>query len=285
MIGRLVRGLVFSNSWIGLACLAQIAYSFLLIGLEPDVDVMLFAGFSTIAVYNWQRLVRVSGQVPEVHSERHHWIEQNRSWLWTLTGTALIGSVYFLVQLSRGFQLAVAFLGVITFFYTLPWFSGTSRKGLRELPYVKVFLIALCWAGLTAFFPLLEEGAVGWHIALLVATERFFFILAITIPFDVRDLPFDNAEKKTIPQLFGVPKALNYATDALVIAFILIVMILRTYDVHWSKWVALLIGYGITALLIRKSSLKREELYFTGLLDGIMILIPCLLLVVDLLFH
>ena len=234
MIARLVKGLVFSNTWIGLACLAQIAYSSLLVGLEPDLDIMLFACFSTIAVYNWQRLVRVSGQAPEAHSARHQWIEQNRSWLWTFMGTALIGSVYFLLQLSRTFQVTVAFFAVITFFYTLPWFSKTSRKGLRELPYVKVFLIALCWAGVTAFLPLLEEGAVGWRIALLVATERFFFILAITIPFDVRDLPFDNAEKKTFPQLFGVPKALNYATDALVVAFILVVGILRTYEVHLS---------------------------------------------------
>lgn len=274
---RLVRALVFSDVWIGVACAAQIAYSFLLLGLEPDTNIMLFGGFATIAVYNWQRLVRVSGKLPEVHSARHRWIESNRSWLWTLMGVSLISSFYFLLQLSHNFILSVFLLSTLAFFYTLPWFSGNSRRGLRELPYLKLFLIAICWAGVTAFLPLAEEGAIGMPIIVLVSVERFFFILAITIPFDVRDLPHDNIGKKTLPQVFGIRRALNFAMDGLLISVILVVAILRTYDVHWVLWLVLLLGYGFTAYLIRSSTQEKGELHYTGVLDGMMILIPALL--------
>ena len=36
---------------------------------------------------------------------------------------------------------------------------------------------------------------------------RLFFILAITIPFDIRDLKYDEANLRTIPIIFGASKA------------------------------------------------------------------------------
>ena len=36
---------------------------------------------------------------------------------------------------------------------------------------------------------------------------RLFFILAITIPFDIRDLKYDKSNLKTLPIIFGASKA------------------------------------------------------------------------------
>jgi 4-hydroxybenzoate polyprenyltransferase len=37
--------------------------------------------------------------------------------------------------------------------------------------------------------------------------QRFFFIAAITIPFDIRDLNFDDKNLKTLPQVIGIQKS------------------------------------------------------------------------------
>ena len=38
----------------------------------------------------------------------------------------------------------------------------------------------------------------------LIFAQRFLFVVAITLPFDIRDVDFDDATLKTIPQVLGV---------------------------------------------------------------------------------
>ena len=271
-----LKALVYSELWIGLGCGSLIHYSFLILGLEPDMDLVLFGVFGTIAVYNWQRLLPLSGERPEVHSERHRWKRNNRSTLWTVMGISAVAGLYLALSFSRIFLIGLSVFAVIALFYTLPLGRTGERRGLREIPFIKLVLIGLTWAFVTAFLPLLEGGVNGWGMITLVTIERFVFITAITIPFDIRDLPHDSAAKKTLPQLIGQKRALHFSLDLLIIAFFLEIYVLRTYEQHWLSWLALILGFGCTALLIKRADPERPELYFTGLLDGVMILIPML---------
>lgn len=271
-----MKALVYSGVWIGVACAMQVAYSFLLLGLVPDLDMMLCFGLATVAVYNWQRLIKVKGRVPELHSERHQWISRHTSILWGILVVCTIISFYLLIGFSERLVLSVFLLSWLAFFYTLPWFSGSTRKGLRELPYLKIFLIAICWAGVTAFLPLLEVST-EINTVLLLTADRFLFILAITIPFDVRDLAHDAPEKRTIPQVMGVSYALNLASILCFLSFAIVVGLVWMRGELISYGPSLIIGYLLTLFLIRRSSTDRHELYFTGAVDGVLVLLPLLL--------
>jgi hypothetical protein len=267
------RALVYSDIWIGVACAMQVAFTYLLIGHAPNVEVMLWAGLSTVAVYNWQRLIRVGGLVPEIYSDRHRWIKRNRYALWLLFAASMAGAFYILVQFSDNFIRSVFLLSILAFFYTLPSNVGENWKGLRDLPYLKVFLIAVCWTGVTAFLPLLYEQVPSW-LSLPVLGERFIFILAITIPFDVRDLTYDSRNKRTLPQVLGIRSALGLAIVFGIVATVLVSYILYLGKHSSISCLVVLIGYLATLRFIKGTTLDRSELYFTGLLDGMLVLIP-----------
>ena len=84
---------------------------------------------------------------------------------------------------------------------------GNQKVSLRELPRAKIFLIALVWSIVSVALITLENESFYSLDTLLLFISRFSFVLAITIPFDIRDLKYDDLSLKTIPQIYGEKKA------------------------------------------------------------------------------
>jgi hypothetical protein len=77
-------------------------------------------------------------------------------------------------------------------------------KNLRSLGGLKIFVVALVWAGATVSLPVIAAGRpVSWDVG-VETLQRFLFVLILMLPFEVRDLAFDSAELRTLPQRFGV---------------------------------------------------------------------------------
>ena len=92
---------------------------------------------------------------------------------------------------------------------------------------------------------------------------RFFFVLAITIPFDIRDLSFDAAELKTIPVLFGEANARLLAILFLILSQVMCIYLLAFQLLDLNYFLALLTSFFITSILILKSTSKKSEIYFS----------------------
>ena len=104
------------------------------------------------------------------------------------------------------------------------------------------------------------------------------FIIGITIPFDIRDLSFDPASYKTIPQLFGI-KGAKVVASLLVGSTVLGWAYLYTNNnIGLIGLVSQIIVVAITLVVIRNTKPQRPELYFTGLIDGLIILSGILLI-------
>jgi hypothetical protein len=96
-------------------------------------------------------------------------------------------------------------LGIITLLYTLPFLPKT--KNLRDVSGLKIFVIAFVWTGATVGLPLLEAGKGYRYLTTEItcyALSRFFLIIALTIPFEIRDSKLDRPYLKTLPQWVGV---------------------------------------------------------------------------------
>ncbi len=103
--------------------------------------------------------------------------------------------------------------------------------------------------------------------------ERAAFIFAITIPFDIRDLELDQEkEVATLPGRLGIQRAKKVAYAAL--GLMLFAATWNTIYGHYSLGVALglLLSAVLSGLLIYGADAKRHDYYYTGLLDGTMIL-------------
>jgi len=103
--------------------------------------------------------------------------------------------------------------------------------------------------------------------------ERSLFVFAITIPFDIRDLKVDqHIQVKTIPFLLGIPKSKQLAGFLLLFAFLLafLLHLLHIYD--RPILLALSLSYLSTYFLITYSDKTEQDYFFTGLMDGTMII-------------
>lgn len=167
-------------------------------------------------------------------------------------------------------------LALISVSYSLPFFSSQEKRySLRNIPGVKLFLIASIWSLSCVLLPILEmesnnETAITLHDTMILIVKRFLFIAAITVPFDIRDLFQDKSnDLRTIPVILGEKKALVIC-QALLAAYLILLFMFT--DKLNSDYFALTLCTIITGWLIFKSKWEKNEYYYFLYLDGTMIL-------------
>ncbi|MBK9505813.1 MAG: UbiA family prenyltransferase [Bacteroidetes bacterium] len=105
---------------------------------------------------------------------------------------------------------------------------------LRQIPYLKIFLISFVWATVTILLPVIhsEKAYNNFHILTMII-ERFLFVFAITIPFDIRDMNADSqTELKTIPLLIGEKRSI-YASIIVLVLFFAVSIIHYSITNQW----------------------------------------------------
>lgn len=274
-MNRIATVIVFSNAWIAAGAALLTAQSFWVSELEVNLELVLFVFCATIATYNFQRLFRFSVWSARINAERVHWIIRSRNALLWLIGVGLAGAGFFAWQSLQWQHFWILFpLGVVAVLYALPFIPFHNRwLALRDLPVTKIFWIAGTWAVVTAILPLLGHKSIDMEWSLIVV-ERFVFILAITIPFDTRDMEYDDPFQRTLPQLIGVRSSAWLA---------LFCVLLFAAVVNINYWVG---GYSIETTFALSSSVvvvgivlsfsfrRRKEPYYSGLIDGLTLLQP-----------
>ena len=176
--------------FVGITCLR--------FDIEIDPTFMAFVFFGTVTGYNFIKYAGTAGL-------RHMSLTKNMRLIQLFSFSCFVVLVYFSLQLALETLLWIGFFGLFTIFYAVPIFP--NKKNLRSLRGLKIFVIALVVAGLTVIVPLIHHelsvGAEAWW----VFVQRVAFIIAVIIPFEIRDLDFDASELGTIPQQMGEKNA------------------------------------------------------------------------------
>jgi 4-hydroxybenzoate polyprenyltransferase len=193
-----------------------------------------------------------------------------------------------LLYLSIEAKLLMIFTALLALGYNIPFLTLNNQKiGLRNIPGIKLFLIALVWSVSCVLLPVVElehnyQISISSAETLLLVAKRFMFIAAITIPFDIRDLFQDKLYAlKTIPVMLGEKKAYIFC-QLLLLGYLLLLLLFSqtiTVDVIALTLVLLLTGW-----LILKSGIKKNEYYYFFYLDGTMLLQYLMLVLVSLRF-
>ncbi len=143
---------------------------------------------------------------------------------------------------------------------------------LRQIPFLKIFLVSITWSATTVLLPVIHHGmSLDAHVW-MVLFERALFVFAITIPFDIRDMMVDKRQGlKTIPLFIGERKSRMISVLTLV-AFIL----LTTIHYGSSDQRFLVFAFAISAIstiwFITDKRIQQLPLYHYGILDGTMLL-------------
>ena len=219
----------------------------------------LFAFFSTFSVYNGQRLIKSTypTQTPWLM-----WVQRNEKSLYLATfasGLLTFSCLLLIGKISLDSVILLLVSGVVSLFYVIP-IKGVI---MREIPYIKIYLIAITWAVVLILFPMLNEGKFEWSVV-LHALAHGLFIISAAIPFDIRDVKFDHDSHKTIPQVIGIRWA--KLISAVLLLLFLTIMVLSVPQLLFSPVFFAALTLQFILLLFMNES--RGDLYCAGAIDG-----------------
>jgi len=214
---------VFANLHVSLATGAM-TYVTLLKYEQKGVRPAVFVFLATVISYNFIRLVRLK----TIKSWMSDWLLENKTYILFLCGICTFLLFGLLAQLRLESILVLVPFFILTFFYSIPVFY--TKRSLRFTPGIKLFVIAISWAGVTVFFPVVEAQQQMDMKLFLLFIQRVFIAMALTIPFDIRDLRYDNVDLKTLPQLLGEKKA-KYLGGVFVLFFIVLEGYFSQFDI------------------------------------------------------
>lgn len=191
----------------------------------------------------------------------------------------ILGIAGFIITLVFGvflpFEMVIWFAPaiVLSTLYVMP--LGKKKLRLRDYGIIKIPVQSLIWAWLIVIIPqVLSSNELSGSVW-LIFFEKFLFLFAITIPFDIRDMKVDSAQGvKTIPQIIGKRNALlaSYLMITLCIVIVFFLYFQNTYD--QTFFAGLVLSYLTTLFLLLKSKNREKDYWFSFLLDGTLVVQP-----------
>jgi hypothetical protein len=227
---------------------------------EFSTPLGLFIFFATLFAYNFQRLTRHTKRNLPNDSERVKWIKKNRLLLILITSIAGFMAGIFSLYLNLDQIIYLVVPGLISIFYAI------GSVGLRNITGMKIVWIGLVWAfavGMPMIPNKLDVDIV------LIYLSTFTFIVALCIPFDVRDLHVDAKKKKTIPQVIGVKPSIYFSLVLLTISYSIWIFLSN----NWFFVIPFVAGLWLISKLLKG---EKSELYYSGLIDGLIVLTSCI---------
>lgn len=258
------------NYFIGFCASLWYTSSCLLLHQELKSDDFITAAFllaCTIWMYNLDRLFGDEWDL--VRSAYHALFRQKGAFekshakilTESLFALPVIGLLPFIPQ-----DLFIRLLipAVVAVLYALPVLPSGLR--IRELPFVKILAIAFVWAWLGSLLCTPDWNLSAW----LLFGQRFLFIFAITIPFDLRDMGADRKKGiVTVPGRIGEKKAIVLARLALFAAIALMIVGYTQGDNYYLLRAVVMV---VAMALVERWHTERKWYYYLFFLDGCILL-------------
>jgi 4-hydroxybenzoate polyprenyltransferase len=259
---------VFTSLFIACCAVLMVYQTGLLFHVHLSFALLAFVFSGSVCSYNFHWYLTPPDVSEGSYKAKWNISNRNLHLVLFLLGLAGGGLTSFLLLKHWPWLGITAFL---TFLYSAPKINHPLTVWLRKIAVGKTIFLAAAWAHITSLLPLLiAQGSASLPQILFVA-NRFFFIYAICIVFDRRDVENDRKagvkslvtylNSKGIDRLFWVAMGLTFATSLLFIKW------LSATDV-----IILLIPAVIMSLLYEKSKRTSSDYLYYFLLDGLMAL-------------
>ncbi len=236
--------------------------------LRFDLEIAGFAFFGTVFGYNFIKYEPLFRSGKSMSDELKA--------IAVLSILGLLASVYFFFGLEKQTQIcSIIFFG-LTFLYTIPVFS--RDKNFRNLSGVKIYIVALCWAGVTTLLPVLNANVAMTSDVFLKFGQRFILVIILILVFEIIDLKTDHPSLKTVPQQIGV-KRTKILGLLLLIPLYFLEFLKISIDVN--QLLVNLILVVVTALLTFFATTERSKYYTSFWVESIPVFWLVLVVLID----
>jgi len=199
----------------------------------------------------------------------------------TITVLAAITSLYLLLFENVNTYIIIVCAGLLSLFYVIPIYH---KKSLRLISIIKVITVVAVWFLVIVVTPVYSEYAnvfqlncfgfaspilLNWVPYFIKSIGLFLFIFCLCIPFEIRDLKYDDLSLKTIPQIIGVKK-----TKYLGVIFLFISFSIHHYYIHYESFYYFIPVFiiGFTGILIWFSDKFKSDYYASFFVEAVPLL-------------
>ncbi|MGB1210705.1 MAG: hypothetical protein ACPG41_04730 [Lacinutrix venerupis] len=258
----------YLNSSIHVA-LAVCSLSWIVL-IKHDVSysekVLLFTFFATITGYNFVKYFGIA----KFH---HRSLTNALKVIQIFSFFCFLLLCYYALQLQIKTLIFIVVFGIITFLYAIPFIPKKMyldhQQNLRDVSGLKVYVIALVWAGVTVFLPLIEANINFNADVYFLAFQHFIFVIVLMLPFEIRDLKFDSLRLATIPQKIGVKQTK-------IIGLVLLIIFFFTEffkdELSQNEIISTLLVAVITAFFLMLANKKKSYYYSSFWVESIPII-------------
>jgi 4-hydroxybenzoate polyprenyltransferase len=273
LLKKLLDFFIFTSLFIACCAVLMVYQTALLFDLSFPFELYAFVFCGSVCSYNFHWYLTP----PEMDrsSVKLRWNLSNRSihlllFILGLTGAAITS----LLLLEHWLWLGVTAL--LTFLYSAPKIDHPFTVWLRRIAVGKTIFLAFAWMHVTTLLPLLVVNELSiQHI--LFAINRLFFIYAICIVFDRRDVEQDREA--------GIKSLVTYLSlkgvDRLFWASLFLVLLTSIVLYQWFSVIELtmmMVPSLLMGLLYERSKQSGSDYFYYFLLDGLMALSSPLLI-------
>jgi len=282
MLKKIVGFCVNSSIWVAISVVTLVKITYVNIAIPVNNFLMFYVFFGTIFGYNfikyfekeqlsgfkrWMLKVRFLEPIDTFKQFR-----KRAKRTLTISVVSLFCSFFYFLKLEFLTQVLIVIPLLLTIFYAVSF----GDKTLRNIAGVKIYVVGFTWAIITVLLPVIEEGMSLSADVWIVFLQRFLFVVALVLPFDIRDLEMDAKHLKTIPQKIGVKYTKLYGLFLLLGFFFL--EFFRDGLLEENLIVMPLV-FIITLLFIVLSTKRQSTFYSSFFVEGIPVLWLGLLMV------
>jgi 4-hydroxybenzoate polyprenyltransferase len=262
-IKRFIDFLLFGNLYIALGAflLSQCTIIELRLNISYSYSILVF--FSTLFIYNLQRVFYITPINSEPISVRRKWISENQKTIIALTMIGLIGTSVSLFYCDTKAILYLSPLCILSIGYFFP------SVQLRKFALLKIFILVTVWTATCYIIPILLSSNNFSSSNFIYTLSGFCFMAAICLPFDNRDIEIDKKENiQTFAVLFGSRRINLIAFIFSILYFTLLIII----EVDLTILTINSIVFLTSSVLILKNNNPRNEYFYIAGIDGTLIL-------------
>ena len=255
VLKRILNFYINSSVHVALSVYAMTWITLIEYGIEYDENTLYFVFYASITGYNF---VKYFGLAKFHHRSLAGWLKA----IQVFSFLAFLAMCYYAIQLEVKTIVVLSILGLITFLYAIPIlpkkYFVDDKKNLRQISGLKVYIIALVWSFTTVILPLINNNIDLNFDTAIVCLQRFLFVIALMLPFEIRDLNYDSLKLGTIPQTIGVKKTKWYGV---ILLLVFVLLELFKHDVSNSVLISVVVISIITLVFILFSNKKQPKYY------------------------
>jgi hypothetical protein len=258
-----------SSIHVALSVYSLVQMTYFMFRIPEDKPISYFAFFGTIVGYNFVKYETLT-------RTQKKQLQSKLKAIVILSFLSFLAVGFYFFQLQRITQMVSVAVFILTLLYTLPFFP--NKKNARNWAGVKIYIVALCWVGVTVILPILNAEIAITADFYLKSVQRFILVFVLILIFEIIDLAKDDPHLQTVPQQIGTKrtKILGYV---LLMIFCALELFNSNFNYNNTHLVLVVTIAIIIALFLAFVNEKRSKYYTSFWVESVPILWWILLLV------